>query len=94
MVGSPQHVDCGVSNGQTIPCVVKSATGSIYQPPSCLIWDPAAPTVDLDFVIYKSSTLARFGKKSKTIQVFQLLQILSSESRNSEKPNILVTFFI
>lgn len=39
-------------DGQTIPSVVKSATGSIYQPPSCLIWDPAAPTLYLDFVIY------------------------------------------
>lgn len=52
MVGSPQQVGCGVSNGQTIPSVVKSATGSIYQPPSCLIWDPAAPTLYLHFVIY------------------------------------------
>ena len=87
MFGSPQQVDCGVSNGQTIPSVVKYATGSIYQPPGCLTWDPASPTLYLDFVIYYCSTL--FIKKSKILQYLSCFRYSSEASSYTQ-----ITFFL
>lgn len=85
MVGSPQQVDCGVSNGQTIPSVVKSATGSIYQPPSCLIWDPAAPHSIWILSFTKAAPLLGLERKAKPYKCFSCFRY------SVQKPEVLKT---